>query len=212
MDNTPATPALESMLKRVDALEVKNVALQAALRRFEAENAAFKASDVALKTENAKLKAEVERLTLALAAARKNSGNSSKPPSSDYVKPKPPPPPDGQSKRGIGGQRGHTGCFRRSFTPDQIDESKAFDPPSMTCACGGHLEPCPSEDHVQQQIDLPEQPVIRREYRARAYRCRSCGSLHRGKMPDPVRREGFVGNRLAAAWSFLNVKAHASHT
>jgi len=141
------------------------------LERFKGENEAFK-------VENVVLKAEVERLTLELASAKKNSRNSSKPPSSDYVKPQPPPPPEGQGKRRIGGQPGHTPHFRPFFTPDQLDESLEFDPPSLTCSYGGRLEPSPAEDHVQQQIDLPEQPLIRREYRARAYRCRSCAALH----------------------------------
>jgi transposase len=185
-----------------------NLTFEALLERFNELSERFNAQECVL----VKLQAENARLTLELAAARKNSRNSSKPPSSDYVKAKPPPPPEGQNKRHIGGQRGHTPHFRQSFAPEQIDESYEFNPPLMTCPCGGHLEPSPSEDHVQQQIDLPEQSVIRREYRARAYRCRSCGAIHRGKLPDPVQREGYVGNRLTAAWSFLNVKAHASHT
>ena len=204
MDETTALPTLEiftALMARVDALE-REVA------RLQAENVALRAENELLRAENEALKAEVNRLTLELAAARKNSRNSSKPPSSDIVKPKP-PLPEGQTKRRIGGQPGHAPHFRQPFTPEQLDESHVFDPPSMTCSCGGRLEACPSEDLVQQQIDLPEQPVIRREYRARAYRCSSCGARRRGKLP---RREGYVGNRLAAVWGFLNAKAHASHT
>ena len=189
--DTPSAPlTFEALLECLDVLRLENVQLRV-------ENAAFKA--------------EIERLKLELAAARKNSTNSSKPPSSDIVKPKP-PLAEGQGKRRIGGQYGHAPHFRQPFTSDQLDDFQYFDPPSMTCSCGGHLEPCPSEDLVQQQIDLPEQPIIRREYRARAYRCASCGARHRGKLPDFVRREGYIGNRLAAAWGFMNVKAHASHT
>jgi len=163
----------------------------------------------ALEAENKSLKAEVERLKMELAAARKNSRNSSKPPSSDLVKP---PPPGGKGKRRIGGQPGHKPHFREPFTPEQLDEVVVFDPPSKICPCGGALEPCPSEDQVQQQIDLRENPLVRREYRTRAWRCCTCGTLRREKMPRSVRREGFVGNRLSAGWAFLNTKAHASHT
>ena len=173
---------------------------------------ALETENATLKTEIAVLKAELERLTLALASAHKNSTNSSKPPSSDIAKPKPPPPPENQDKRRIGGQPGHTPHFRQSFTPDQIDEFFPFDPPSLTCSCGEHLEPCPSEDRIRQQIDLPEQSILRREYRARAYRCSSCGARRRGIMSEHVRREGYIGNHLAAALSFMNARAHASYS
>jgi len=181
MDSPPVNPTSEALLARIGELEA----------------------------EIGRLRAENERLTLELAAARKDSSNSSKPPSSDIVKP---PSAGGQGKRRIGGQPGHTPHFRQPFTPDQIDESYVFDPPSMTCTCGGELTPYPSEDHVQQQIDLPEQPLVHREYRARSYRCSSCGTRRRGKLPVSVRREGYIGNRLAAGLSFLNVKAHASYS
>jgi transposase len=193
MDETRAkftAEAFEALLTRVEALERENALLR---------------------PENATLKAENERLKLDLAAARKSSRNSSKPPSSDIVKPKP-PPPEGQDKRRIGGQPGHEAHFRQLFTLEQLDETHVFDPASMTCSCGGVLEPCPAEDQVRQQIDLPEQPLIRREFRARAYRCPACGKVRRGMLPRPVRREGFLGDRLTAALTFLNAKAHASHT
>ena len=190
MDEQAVNLTLEAFSNRIGVLERENEQLWA---------------------ENKTLKSENDRMKLELAAARKNSRNSSKPPSSDIVKPKP-PPPEGQDKRRIGGQPGHTPHFRQLFAPEQLDESHAFDPASMLCSCGGHLEPCPAEDHVRQQIDLPEQPLIRREFRARAYRCPACGKVRRGTLPRPVRREGFLGNRLTAALAFLNAKAHASHT
>ena len=198
MDSPSDTPSLETLLARIAELEAGFRALNSEVARLRP----FEAEAMQLRNEN-------ERLTLELAAARKNSTNSSKPPSSDIVKP---PPAGGQGKRRIGGQRGHAPHFRQPFTPDQLTETHVFDPPSTTCSCGGTLTPCPAEDQIQQQIDLPEQPIVRREYRARAYRCSSCGARQRGRLPDHVRREGFTGNRLAAAWGFLNVKAHASHT
>ena len=79
MDMPPATPTLGSLLKRIDALEIENVALKAALERLKGENETFKSENEAFKGENVVLKAKVERLTLELAAAKKNSRNSSKP-------------------------------------------------------------------------------------------------------------------------------------
>ena len=182
MGEEPAKSIIEALLQRLDALE----------------------------RENALLKAEVARLKLELAAAKKNSRNSSKPPSSDMVKP---PPPGGKAKRRIGGQPGHEPHFRTAFKPEQLNEIHIFNPPSMLCCnCGGELHPTPAADQVRQQIDLRPDPLIRREYRAPAYRCASCGVFHRAKLPEHAIRSGFVGDGLAAALAFLNAKGHASHS
>ena len=182
MREEPAQSIIEALLQRLDALE----------------------------RENALLKAEVARLKLELAAAKKNSRNSSKPPSSDMVKP---PPPGGKAKRRIGGQPGHEPHFRQAFKPEQLDEVHIFNPPSMLCRnCGGELHATPVADHVRQQIDLRPDPLIRREYRAPAYRCASCGAFQRAKLPEQAVRSGFVGDGLAAALAFLNAKGHASHS
>lgn len=188
MNMRPANLNLEALAKRIDALERENARLRA---------------------ENQALKAENKRLRLELASAKKNSRNSSKPPSSDIVKP---PPPGGKSKRHIGGQPGHEPHFRNLFTPEQLDEAVVFVPSTRTCPCGGTLVACPVSDQVRQQIELRENPLFRREYRARAYRCSSCGAFRREKLPRCVGREGFVGDRLSAALAFLNAKARASHS
>ena len=189
MDEPSLLLAYEALLKRVEAQDQEIARLQAEVQRFSVEN---------------------QRLTEELAVAKKSSRNSSKPPSSDIIKSE---PRGEKSKRSIGGQFGHKAHFRQPFAPDQLDESFTYDQSSMTCrCCGGHLEPSTSEDDVQQQIDLPESPLIRREHRARAYRCRSCKTLHRGKMPEHVTREGFVGINLASALVFLNGKARASYS
>lgn len=164
----------------------------------------------ALERENAFLKAENERLKLELVAARKNSRNSSKPPSSDIVKP---PPSGGKGKHHIGGQPGHEPHFRRAFAPGQLDEARVFNPPSLVCRhCGGELRATPIADQVRQQIDLRPDPLIRREYRAPAYRCASCGVFHREKLPEYAARSDFVGDDLGATLAFLNGKAHASYS
>ncbi len=158
----------------------------------------------------AALEAENERLKADLAAAKKNSRNSSKPPSSDIVKP---PPSGGKGKRCIGGQPGHKPHFRSSFNPEQLDEVHVFNPSSMVCrCCGGALHPTPAADQVRQQIDLRSNPLIRREYRASAYRCTACGTFHREKLPKHVAQSDFVGDGLAAALAFLNGKGHASYS
>lgn len=64
---------------------------------------------------------------------------------------------------------------------------------------------------MRQQIDLRPDPLIRREYRAPAYRCVTCGSFHREKL-SAYAEAGFVGDNLAAALAFLNGKAHASYS
>ena len=61
MENDSSLALIQTLLKRIEALEA----------------------------ENAALRLRVQQLEIELAAAKKNSRNSSKPPSSDIIKPQP---------------------------------------------------------------------------------------------------------------------------
>jgi transposase len=152
----------------------------------------------------------ISELELKLAQAQKNSGNSSKPPSSDITKVKASKP--GGRKRKKGAQPGHEAKFREPFAADEIDEYRVFDPPSLSCACGGHLAAAPESDRVRQQIELPDKPVKIIELRGRAYRCGACGKMHYGFIPREHLSTGLIGPNLAAALAFIKVKAHSSYT
>ena len=157
----------------------------------------------------ATLEQRVVELEAQLAAARKNSNNSSKPPSSDITNPK---PPHHGKKRKPGGQPGHKPNFRVQFAPEELDKVHRYEPPSMTCHCGGRLLAHPASDRVQQQIELPEKPLLRIEYRALAYYCDKCGAFHRGELPKAVVRTGLIGGNLASCLAFLKAKSHSSYS
>lgn len=156
------------------------------------------------------LRERIVELESKLAAAQKNSHNSSKPPSSDITKP--PTPKRKGKKRKIGAQPGHKAKFRPPIADGEIDERKVFEPPLMTCGCGGQLVAEPRSDRLRQQIDLPERPLRVIEFRGKAYRCSKCGRSHYGQIPAHVLSTGFVGPNLAATVAFLKIKAHASYT
>jgi len=134
----------------------------AELRRLRKDNRALKA-------QLAELLAQVARLEVELAAARKNSGNSSKPPSSDIAKPRRPAQnkdkdKDKKGKRRRGGQPGHPRHERPAFAPEEIDQ--AWDYTLTACPdCGGKLTPGDEPPRVVQQVEIVARPIQVSEHR-----------------------------------------------
>ena len=156
-----------------------------------------------------RLQARMEVLEAENARLRKNSSNSHKPPSSDIVKPPAAPPSDG-SKRKIGGQPGHARRERAPYPPDEIDRAVEFT--MERCPVhGGRLQPSSEPPRVVQQVDLVDKPVIVTEYRALAYWCPDCRTLHYAPLPPEVVACGLVGPRLMALIAYLKGGAHASY-
>ena len=156
-----------------------------------------------------KLQARIEVLEAENARLRKDSSNSHRPPSSDIVKPPPPAARRGK-KRKIGGQPGHPRHQRPPFSPDEIDEARAYN--LDRCPdCGGALQPGPQPPRVVQQVELVERPVIVTEHRAFTFWCPHCRKLHRAPLPAQVRAAGLVGARLTALGAWLKGGAHASY-
>src|SRR5260370_16796499 len=89
------------------------------------------------------LRATVASLEARLASAQKDSRTSSKPPSSDLVKPPPPPPPEGQAKRCIGGQPGHSRHEQPLVGPEMLNGSYT-DLVENSPVVGPRLTPFPS--------------------------------------------------------------------
>lgn len=189
---------------------MKNDISQVAVSVLIQRNRELENENIELKQMVLDFRAKVVELEARLAAALKNSRNSSKPPSSDITNPK--PSTRKNKKRKIGAQAGHEAKFRVPIDDDQIDERHVFEPETAICGCGGRLMAEPESDRVRQQIDLPERPLLVREFRGKAYRCAKCGRHHYGQIPRQVLATGFVGPNLAATLAYLKIKAHASYT
>ena len=165
----------------------------------------------ALEAELATLKEVVAQLAQQLAAARKDSSTSSKPPSSDLVKPPKLPPPEGQDKRRIGGQPGHSKHERVSFPPEAINDG-SFDHRLDSCpGCGHGLLPAPTlAPRVVQQIDIAEVPLSIQEHRSHPGWGPNCRKMHQAPLPPGIARGGLVGPSLTTLIAYLKGACHAS--
>jgi hypothetical protein len=102
----------------------------------------------------AELEAENERLKAEIAKLKRNSTTSSKPPSSDIVKPPRPPKSGGKrGKRRAGGQPGHTRHTRPAFPPEQVDQIREYELPTVPPG----WRPL-DQFRVVQQVELVEKP------------------------------------------------------
>lgn len=170
-----------------------------------------------LQQQLAALQAQVVSLQTALlevqeqlARARKNSSTSSKPPSSDIVHPPKTPLPDGQDKRTIGGQPGHSKHQRALVPPEQVNGG--IQPLRLPCCpdCGLALQDSLEPPRVVQQLDIPVVPVVVTEYRCLPGWCPGCHKAHYAPLPDDVRRAGLLGPRLTTLVAYLKGACHAS--
>jgi transposase len=176
----------------------------------EAENTRLQEQVVQLEVQVQALTTEVMRLTQALAAAHKHSGNSSKPPSSDLVKPTHSRRHSGKRKKG--GQPGHPRHEPPTFPPDQIDayqeyrlEACPVDPTHRLVAVAGLYK-------ILQQVELVDKPVVITEHIAYGYWCKTCRCYHYAPFPEVVRRAGWFGPRLTSLVCYLKGKLHSSYS
>jgi len=153
----------------------------------------------------------VKEQEIRIAKLSKNSTNSSKPPSSDLInKPK---RDQGNSKRKIGGQKGHPIHERPPFPPEEINHPHDY-----------HLEICPVCKHAGdiiwltdyepkkiQQIEIREVLVEKEEHRAYAYWCNHCRQVHYAPFPPHIIvKEGFFKARVTALVAYMSNVCHAS--
>jgi transposase len=168
--------------------------------------APLKARIAELEAENARLSAENERLKAEIAKLKKNSTTSSKPPSSDIVKP--PRPPNSGGKRGkrrAGGQPGHARHTRPAFPPEQVDQIRQYELPTVPPG----WRPL-DQFRVVQQVELVEKPYTVTEHRARLYENLRTGQVMAAPLPAPVRRSGLLGPRLTALVAYQKGACHMS--
>jgi len=160
-----------------------------------------------LRQENERLCEENAKLKLTIAKLAKNSANSSKPSSTDIVKPKKIKPQTG--KRKIGAQPGHARHERAPWPATETDEFHDL----FLCACpecAGAVVPTGGEPKIMQQLELPEKPIIRHEFRSYPLWCAKCKKTHYMEFPPEVIKEGLFKARLTALVAFMKNVCHAS--
>ena len=131
-----------------------------------------------------------------------NSQNSSKPPSSDSpsAPPRPQSPPTGRKQ---GGQPGHEGTTRRTFSAEEVDRRV----PVRPWRCGGCRRALPQsgpvcgEPRLLQVVEIPETAATVTEYVLEGVCCPGCGSVTHAEAPAEV--AGCVGPRLQATLAVL---------
>jgi transposase len=142
-------------------------------------------------------KETIAKQTLKLGEPVADSSNSSQPGSTDIgKKPKPQNTKDNGQKRKGGGQPNHKPQNRRKFTQEQINKTNVFDPPSTTSECGCQMNRWKKDDPTKQQIELPVFPPEIIEHRGQAYNCPKCGSIHRSRIPEEIKRQSLIGPGL----------------
>lgn len=195
--------------KRCQQLEAEN-------RQLRERNDWLEKGMAELKAKNTGLEAQNSKLTQALAAAGKHSGNSSKPPSSDIVKPGAPgdKKEKEKSKRKIGGQKGHPKHERPAFTPEQVDERIAYRLDQCPINPSHRIIPAVGEEHQRsiQQIELVENPFLITERTAYSIWCIDCECYHQAPLPKEILKAGLFGPRITSLAVYLKAKLHGSYS
>lgn len=177
----------------------------------ETQNARLRQRNAQLEERLGELEAQNAQLVQALAAAKKNSGNSSKPPSSDIVK-APTRLPGSKKRRKIGGQQGHPKHERPAFTPEQIDRRIVYRLPRCPVDGSHPLVEAPGQQKILQQVELVEQPFVVTEHVAQGSWCAACQQVHYAAFPSPVLVGGLCGVRLSSLVTYFKGKMHASYS
>lgn len=166
----------------------------------------LKARIAVLEAEKARLTAENERLKSEIAKLKKNSATSSKPPSSDIVKPPRPPKSSGKrGKRRAGGQPGHARHTRPAFPPEQVDQIRQYELPTVPPGWQAL-----DQFRVVQQVELAAKPYTVIEHRARLYKNLRTGQVMAAPLPPEVRRAGLLGPRMTALVAYQKGACHMS--
>lgn len=178
--------------------------LQARNRELQEENARLQERVRELETRNI-------QLTEALAAAKKNSGNSSKRPSGDIVDPPGKKPKKG-TKRRKGAQKGHPKHERPAFPPDQIDDSIPYTLQRCPIDASHHITPVQENQRVIQQVEVVDKPITITQHTAYSIWCHDCECYHQAPLPAEVVRAGLFGPRLTSLATYLKGKLHGSYS
>jgi transposase len=154
---------------------------------------------------------EIERLKQRL---NSDSRSSSKPPSSDLLKRSEKPKATtsdapGEGKRKPGGQPGHEGKTRKGF--GRIDRYEMLRPQQCR-ECGGEaFVEVPVTIHTETVAQLVERPIEVVAYQQHTCRCRGCGALETGRLPQTVVAGQSLGVSLQALLVWLGNYGHLSY-
>jgi len=195
--------------KRCQQLEAEN-------QKLRERNAWLEKRLEELQGKNTQLLAQNSQLTQSLAAAKKHSGNSSKPPSSDIVKPGTlgPKTNNKESKRKIGGQKGHPKHQRPLFAPDQVDHRVPYRLKECPVNASHRIIPAEDLDHQRtiQQLELVDKPFKVTEHTAYSIWCHDCRCYHQAPLPQDIVKAGLFGPRLTSLATYLKARLHGSYT
>jgi hypothetical protein len=218
---------LETLLKeykdKEEAKDTENTALKTENEMFKATYLAMESQiedlklneaiflDVANNLEDEKTKIELETVKLqeALHKANKDSTNSSIPCSKDKLhkqnKIKKDKANKNKEKGKPGAKKNHTPHHRVKFSDEEVDKHVEYKLDSLDCCCGGTFEPFHEKDKTFDQLNIPPTVIEKWRYTARAYKCEKCGKIHTANIPEEIKKEGFIGNNLAAFMAMLTV-------
>ncbi|MDR1872700.1 MAG: IS66 family transposase [Deltaproteobacteria bacterium] len=150
----------------------------------------------------------------------KDSDNSSPPPSKGrYPKRKPELDENGNPIKGKpGAKKGHQAFHRKKANSKNTDsadqpleltgqdiptEEVEIRPDFSDCPeCGAKLVHSKGRDHHFEQIELVDNPLLRKNYTSEAYRCPDCGKIHYGQKPATL-ATGLLGPKLIAWLGFI---------
>ncbi|MCP3944509.1 MAG: IS66 family transposase [Desulfobacteraceae bacterium] len=154
------------------------------------------------------LEKRIDKLEKQVAKLSKNSSNSGKRPSSDDITKRKKKARKGKKRR-IGAQPGHKPHFRTPFSKDEIDNF--VDYIFTECPiCDGAVSLMDGPPRIIQQIEIPEQPIIKYEHSSYPVWCSNCETVHYMPFPEDVINEGLIKSRLTAMIAYKKHVCHAS--
>jgi transposase len=187
----------------------------------------------ALTRENTEQAIKIAELSEKANQPTKTSDNSSIPPSKDnnrrYPKNLPKLDENGKPIKGKPGAKpGHKAHHRKKATPrkktkeeetplelpvrDIPTEEIEILPESTACPdCGSGTVHFPDKDHHKEQIEIVPNPLVRKQYTIKAFKCTKCGKTHYGDEPASL-ATGLLGPFLISLLAYLKCVGHMSFT
>jgi transposase len=166
----------------------------------------------------ADLTAKNEAMQKKIDEPKKNSSNShispANNPNEGRKKGKTDKPKDeeGETKKKKGAQPGHPASQYKPFNDDEVDFFKDYLPPSGdTCSdCGSQMTRSEEHDRRMDQLEVPDNPILKVVHRGIGYVCPGCGKVHVGEIPEEVTNQGLISPSLAAFIGQLNTTGRVS--